>query len=101
MTDDMLTQDTANGPRRAAISTAVKRLVLIESRLSIPPEQLSDAEPLNGDLLSINSLGFLGMLVRLEDELDVELPDDLFIGRTFVTVADLVAVVATGAGASR
>jgi acyl carrier protein len=85
---------------RATVSSAVKRMLLIESRLSIPPEQLGEDEPLNGELLTINSLGFLGMLVRLEDELDVTLPDDLFIGRSFRTVADLVDVVARGAGAS-
>lgn len=75
------------------VSEVVKRLVLRESRLSMPPSELADDEPLNGDLLRINSLGFLGMLVRLEDELDVTLPDDLFAGRTFTVVADLVAVV--------
>jgi acyl carrier protein len=34
------------------------------------------------------------MLVRLEDELDVTLPDNLFVNQTFTTVADLVDVVA-------
>ena len=82
---------------RTAVSLAVKRLLVLESRLSMPPEQLSDAEPLTGELLTINSLGFVGMLVRLEDELDVTLPDDLFLGRTFGTVADLVEVVLRGA----
>lgn len=83
------------------VAIAVKRLLVLESRLSIPPEQLSDGEPLNGELLRINSLGFVGMLIRLEDELDVTLPDDLFVGQTFHTVADLVQVVAHGAGADR
>jgi acyl carrier protein len=35
------------------------------------------------------------MLVQLEDELGVTLPDDLFAGRTFNTVGDLIDVVAT------
>lgn len=81
------------------VSIAVKRLLVLEARLPIPPEQLSDSEPLNGELLRINSLGFVGMLIRLEDELDVTLPDDLFVGHTFRTVADLVNVVAKGTGA--
>jgi acyl carrier protein len=88
------------GDKSAAISIAVKRMLILESRLSMPPEQLPDSEPLNGGLLSINSLGFVGMLIRLEDELDVTLPDDLFIGQAFRTVADLVRVVALGAGAT-
>ncbi len=90
---------TAAGHRTAAISLAVKRVLVLESRLPIAPEQLSDSEPLSGDLLRINSLGFIGMLIRLEDELEVTLPDDLFIGHTFHTVADLIDVVARGTGA--
>ena len=78
---------------RMAVNEVVKRLVLRESRLSIPIDELADDEPLNGGLLSVNSLGFLGMLVHLEDELDVRLPDDLFAGRSFQTVADLVDLI--------
>jgi acyl carrier protein len=92
---------TAAGTGAAAIGIAVKRVLVLESRLSISPEQLADSEPLNGGLLTINSLGFIGMLIRLEDELDVTLPDDLFIGQTFSTVADLIDAVARGAKADR
>ena len=79
--------------RRAEVNHAVKRMVALESRLAIDPGAIPDIEPLNGELLKVNSLGFLGILVRLEDELDVTLPDDLFVGRTFSTVADLTEVV--------
>lgn len=85
------------GPDRSAVSDSVKRVVIAESRLSLAPEEIQDNEPLNGDLLRLNSLGFVGMLVHLEDALDVTLPDDLFVGRTFKTVDDLVEVVAEGA----
>ncbi len=77
----------------AEIGYVVKKLVIRESRLALDPAELADDEPLNGSLLRINSLGFLGMLVKLEDELDVTLPDDLFAGRRFTTVADIVSVV--------
>ncbi|WP_053736536.1 acyl carrier protein [Nocardia sp. NRRL S-836] len=77
----------------AEIGHVVKKLVIRESRLALDPADLADDEPLNGSLLRINSLGFLGMLVKLEDELDVTLPDDLFAGRKFTTVADIVDVV--------
>ncbi|MEV6828456.1 acyl carrier protein [Amycolatopsis sp. NPDC051102] len=86
------------GPDRPTVSDSVKRVVIAESRLSLTPEEIPGSEPLNGDLLRINSLGFVGMLVHLEDALDVTLPDDLFVGRTFRTVDDLVDVVAEGAG---
>jgi acyl carrier protein len=85
------------GPDHTTVSDSVKRVVIAESRLSLAPEQIQDDEPLSGDLLRINSMGFVGMLVRLEDVLDVTLPDDLFVGRTFKTVNDLVEVVADGA----
>lgn len=95
---------TVTQSRRAEISDAVKRLVVRESRLSVPPRDIADDEPLNGRLLRVNSLGFLGMLVQLEDDLDVVLPDNLFVNRTFTVVADLidvvVAAVDTGEGRS-
>jgi len=78
-----------------AVATAVKRLVVRESRLSIDPQSVSEDELLNGELLHVTSVGFLGMLVQLEDELGVTLPDDLFAGRTFNTVGDLIDVVAS------
>jgi len=81
---------TATQDRRVEISHAVRRIVALESRLSLRPDEIAEAEPLNGELLRINSLGFLGMLVRLEDELDLTLPDSLFVNRIFTTVADLV-----------
>jgi acyl carrier protein len=76
-----------------AVAAAVKRLVVRESRLSIDPQAVSEEELLNGPLLHVTSVGFLGMLVQLEDELGVTLPDDLFAGRTFNTVGDLIDVV--------
>jgi acyl carrier protein len=87
MTSDLSTLD------RALVAAAVKRVVIAESRLSISPDVVSDEEPLNGKLLNVNSLGFLGMLVRLEDDLDVVLPDDLFVGRSFTKVGDLIDIV--------
>lgn len=86
--------------RNPDVSMAVKRLVVRQSRLSIDPARIGDEEPLQGELLRVTSVGLLGMLVRLEDELDVTLPDDLFTGRSFHTVADLIDVVADGCARS-
>ncbi|MEE1943030.1 phosphopantetheine-binding protein [Streptomyces sp. TRM 70361] len=83
------------------VAESVKHVVIAESRLSLAPADINDHEPLNGEVLSVNSLGFVGMLVRLEDELDVMLSDDLFVGRTFHTVDDLVKAVLSAAEASR
>ncbi|MFC8172236.1 acyl carrier protein [Streptomyces sp. NPDC057242] len=81
---------------RTAVGDTVKRVVVAESRLSVDPTTISDAEPLVGELLRVNSLGFVGMLVRIEDELGTTLPDDLFVGRSFQTVGDLIDVVLSG-----
>ncbi|MFC7309285.1 acyl carrier protein [Streptomyces monticola] len=89
------------GLDRAAVTECVKRVVIAESRLSLQPSGIDDHEPLNGEILRVNSLGFVGMLVRLEDELDIVLPDDLFVGRSFQTVHDLIETVLAGAEASR
>jgi acyl carrier protein len=84
-------------PDRARIAEAVKRLVVTESRLSIDPSAVPDGEPLNGRLLKVNSLGFLGMLIHLEDNLGITLPDDLFVGHSFETVQDLIDLVVKAA----
>jgi len=79
---------------RDRVTAAVKRLVARESRLSIDPDGIADHEPLDGPLLRVTSVGLLGMLIRLEDELSLTLPDDLFVGRVLYTVSDIVDVVA-------
>jgi acyl carrier protein len=88
-------------PDLPKITHAVKCLVITESRLSIEPSAVADDEPLNGDLLKVNSLGFLGMLIRLEDDLDITLPDDLFVGHSFTTVQDLIDLVAKASEGQR
>jgi acyl carrier protein len=79
---------------RERVAAAVKRLVARESRLSIDPGRIPGSEPLDGPLLRVTSVGLLGMFIRLEDELSLTLPDDLFVGRVLYTVDDIVDVVA-------
>ncbi|MET0135820.1 MAG: acyl carrier protein [Kibdelosporangium sp.] len=76
------------------VNLAVKRMLITESGLSLDATELSDKEDLNGEVLRVTSVGLLGMFIRLEDELGVTLPDDLFAGKSFHTVADLVGVLA-------
>ena len=79
------------------VAGVVKRVLIDESRIAMDPAELRDDEPLQGATLNVSSLGFVGMLVRLEDELDMELPDNLFVDRTFSTVGDVEAIVAEAA----
>lgn len=89
----MTTADSATATRAEA-AAIVKRMLITESRITMDPEALSGGEPLTGPVLNVSSFGFVGMFIRLEDELGVELPDDLFIDRVFTTVDDVVTVVA-------
>ncbi|WP_328611227.1 acyl carrier protein [Amycolatopsis sp. NBC_00345] len=75
------------------VNLAVKKMMITESRLSLDPAELGDAEQLNGPVLRVTSVGLLGMFIRLEDELALTLPDGLFAGKNFGTVADLVDVL--------
>jgi acyl carrier protein len=79
---------------------AVKRIVVRESRLSVEPASIAASEPLNGRLLKVTSLGLLGMLIQLEEDLGLTLPDDMFHGRKIVTVADLADLVLSVCDAS-
>jgi acyl carrier protein len=91
---------TATEPDRAEITRVVKKVAAAASRPPADPAALRDDEPLNGEVLHLNSLSLVGVLVQVEDELDTELADDLFVGHSFATVADLAEVVARGRGAA-
>ncbi|MGX1885241.1 acyl carrier protein [Streptomyces sp. NPDC055287] len=84
-------------PDRDSIAGEVKRVVIAERGLSLRPSDLADDEPLGGELLKISSMALLGILTRLEDELSTGLPDDLFAGREYRTVHDLIVLAADGA----
>jgi acyl carrier protein len=78
---------------RRTVAAVVKQVLVSESRVAVDPASIADDEPLVGDLLRVHSLGLLGMLLQLEDELEVTLSDELFVGRSFERVIDVVDVV--------
>jgi acyl carrier protein len=78
---------------REHVAALVKRSLIQESGQSFSSDQLTGNELLNGRVLRVASMGLLGILIRLEDELDITLPDNLFAGRTFRVVDDVVEVV--------
>ncbi|MGW1818789.1 acyl carrier protein [Streptomyces sp. NPDC002125] len=84
-------------PDRDSIAGEVKRVVIAERGLALQPSELADGEPLDGELLKISSMALLGILTRLEDELSTGLPDDLFAGRSYKTVHDLIVLACDGA----
>lgn len=70
------------------------------AQAGLPPDAVvvSESTPLMGELLHVTSLTILGMLLKLEEELDIVLPDNLLVGRTFHTVGDIVSVVLSAVG---
>ncbi|MYS21748.1 acyl carrier protein [Streptomyces sp. DvalAA-14] len=86
----------ATQPDHAEMTRVVKKTAAAASQPPFDPAALSDDEALNGDRLRINSLSLVGLLVDVEEELGATFPDDLFVGRSFATIADLVAVVEQG-----
>lgn len=82
------------------LTERIKRILIAESGAALAVADLPGDEPLAGELLQLNSMRLLSVLVELEDEPGYTLPDDLFAGRDFHTVDDLVRVVAEGLTAS-
>jgi acyl carrier protein len=75
---------------RQHVAYVVKQILINEARVNITPDHLSDDQTLNSELLRINSLSFLGVIISLEEALDIRLEDELFMKTKFATVGDLV-----------
>lgn len=76
--------------QRHDIVRTVKQILIQEARVNITPDMLADDEPLNAGTLRINSLSFIGIVLELEEALDIRLEDELFMKAKFTTVDDLV-----------
>ncbi|MFF7239968.1 acyl carrier protein [Streptomyces collinus] len=80
-------------PTSPHLTGVVKKILAAASEPPVDPRGLTDDEPLNGERLHINSLTLIGLLVQVEEETGVVLSDELFVGRSFATVADVTAIV--------
>ncbi len=86
-------QVSSEQQQKTMVAEIVKRAIIDEARVNIALQQLADDEALNGTLLRITSLSFVGMLMTLEDELDIKLDDELFMKMKFTLVSDLINFV--------
>ncbi|MGW0331801.1 acyl carrier protein [Streptomyces sp. NPDC003011] len=80
-------------PTSPHLTSVVKKVVAAASEPPVDPHGLTDDEPLNGERLHINSLSLISLLVQIEEETGVALSDELFVGRSFATVADITTIV--------
>jgi acyl carrier protein len=84
-------QEHLNAPlSRSEIGTIVKNILISEVHINIQPEAIAEDEALNSELLRITSLSFLGIILSLEEALDISMEDELFMKTQFRTVGDLV-----------
>lgn len=68
------------------------RQILAESgRLAVPVESLSD----DADLFAagLDSLAIVNVLMSIEEQFDIELPDELLSRRSFSSIATIARVV--------
>lgn len=70
----------------------IKQILTQNGRLAVPVENLAD----DADLFAagLNSLAIVNVLMSIEEEFDIELPDELLSRRTFASIASITRVVA-------
>ena len=72
-------------------SEKVREILLKHGRLSTPVDQLEDTNDLyNADL---TSLATVGVMLTLEEEFDIEIPDSLLGRKTFGSINSIIGVV--------
>ena len=71
----------------------IREILADNGRLAVPIDTLND----NADLFSagLDSLAIVNVLMRLEEEFDIELPDSMLQRRSFSSIAAIDSVVRT------
>ncbi|HUN43593.1 MAG TPA: acyl carrier protein [Acetobacteraceae bacterium] len=69
----------------------IREILAENGRLAVPIDTLDD----NADLFSagLDSLAIVNVLMRLEEEFDIELPDEMLQRKSFSSVATIDSVV--------
>ncbi|RJX21255.1 MAG: acyl carrier protein [Ammonifex sp.] len=69
----------------------VKKMIVEVGRLSIPADEIDIEEPLVGGKVDIDSLGFIELMLSVEENLNVEIPEDVW--KQTHTVRDIARVL--------
>lgn len=69
----------------------VREMLSRHGRLSVPVDGLANASDLHS--AGLTSLATVGLMLALEDAMDIEFPDALLSRRTFSSIDSLVAAV--------
>lgn len=76
---------------QSALVTTIVRIAGDEAEPGVPDTITMDTG-LGGNGLGLTSLGLIRVLVRLENELDIELDDETVMDADLRTVGDLVSI---------
>ncbi|WP_429315788.1 acyl carrier protein [Paraburkholderia sp. GAS448] len=74
------------------MKTALRRILSESARLDVPPESLEDHADLYAAGLS--SLATVHLMLAIEDEFGIEIPDRMLTRRLFSSIDSLAAAVA-------
>ena len=72
-------------------SEKVREILLKHGRLSTPVDQLEDTSDLYN--AGLTSLATVGVMLTLEEEFDIEIPDNLLGRKTFGSINSIIGVV--------
>jgi acyl carrier protein len=74
----------------------IREILAENGRLAVPIESLDD----HADLFAagLDSLAIVNVLMRLEEEFDIELPDEMLQRKSFASIATIDSVVTQLAG---
>ena len=72
-------------------SNKVRNILKKNGRLSVPVKDLAD----DGDLYNagLTSLATVSVMLALEDEFDIEIPDNMLSRKTFESIDSIIEVV--------
>ena len=76
---------------RLPMKTALRRILSESARLDVPPDTLADDADLYAAGLS--SLATVHLMLAIEDEFDIEIPDRMLTRRLFSSIDSLAAAV--------
>ena len=73
------------------VSEKIREILAKNGRLSTPVEQLMDESDLYN--AGLTSLATVGVMLALEEEFDIEIPDNMLGRKTFASIQSIADVV--------
>ena len=73
------------------VSEKIREILAKNGRLSTPVEQLTDESDLYN--AGLTSLATVGVMLALEEEFDIEIPDNMLGRKTFASIQSIADVV--------